>query len=86
MPAASPAAPVRGPAACQLTPKVEFIGRPVASVSISVSLGSQQGAGQISPVDVNAAVCNEDVSLQVWQLPFCLAWKCCWPRKQPSEQ
>ena len=64
---------MRGPAACQLTPTVEFIGRPVTSVSISVSLGDQQAGRHISPVDVNAAVCNEDISLQVWRLAFCSA-------------
>ena len=73
MPAAAPAVPVRGPAACQLTPTVQFIARPVTAVSISVSLGSQQAGRQISPADVNAAVCNEDISLQVRRLPSCLA-------------
>ena len=74
MPAAAPAVPVRGPAACQLTPTVQFIGRPVTAVSISVSWVSQQAGRQISPPDVNVTVCNEDITLQVWRLPSCLAY------------
>ena len=44
-----------------------------SSVFINVSLNSRQAGRQISFVDVDAVVCNEDITLQVWRLLSCLA-------------